>query len=120
MRAYLRQLVSRAPRSLVDRVKMLHDLLPASLKYGDAYWDALELFRESDWWDRDALLRHQEVLLRCLVRHCYENVPYYRAVFKKTGLTPDDVNTVDDLKHLPFLTKEVVRTRKADLMAANV
>ncbi len=119
MRAYLRQLVSRAPRPFVDRMKVLHDLVPASLMYGDAYRDALALFRQSDWWEKEALVRHQEALLRCLIRHCYENVPYYRTLFKSAGITPDDVNTIDDLQKLPFLTKEMVRTRKPDLLATN-
>jgi phenylacetate-CoA ligase len=101
-------------------MKLLYDLIPDSLKYGDAYRQALALFQQSDWWDKEALEKYQESLLKRLITHCYENVPYYRTLFKIVGITPADINTLDDLKYLPFLTKETVRSRKTDFMASNV
>ena len=42
-------------------------------------------------------------------RHVYENVPYYRALMEKKGVTPEDIRSVDDLHKLPFLTKADLR-----------
>lgn len=43
------------------------------------------------------------------VRHVYRNVPYYRELMDKKGVTPDDVKSIDDLPKLPFLTKNDLR-----------
>ena len=43
------------------------------------------------------------------VKHVYENVPYYRDLMDKKGVTPDDIQSVDDLHKLPFLTKDDLR-----------
>ena len=43
------------------------------------------------------------------VKHVYENVPYYRELMDKKGVTPDDINGIEDLYKLPFLTKADLR-----------
>ena len=43
------------------------------------------------------------------VRHVWDNVPYYREKMEEKGLTPDDIQSVEDLHKLPFLTKDDLR-----------
>ena len=43
------------------------------------------------------------------VRHVWDNVPYYRAKMEAKGVTPDDIQSVDDLHKLPFLSKADLR-----------
>ena len=43
------------------------------------------------------------------VKHVYTNVPYYRDLMEKKGLTPDDIKSTDDIKKLPFLSKADLR-----------
>ena len=43
------------------------------------------------------------------VRHVWDNVPYYRAKMQEKGVTPEDIQSVDDLHKLPFLTKADLR-----------
>ncbi|MEE1010718.1 MAG: phenylacetate--CoA ligase [Acutalibacteraceae bacterium] len=43
------------------------------------------------------------------VKHVYENVEYYRNLMDEKGVTPDDINSIDDLHKLPFLTKADLR-----------
>ncbi len=43
------------------------------------------------------------------VRHVYDNVPYYRALMEEKGVTPDDIQGIEDLHKLPFLTKADLR-----------
>ena len=43
------------------------------------------------------------------VRHVYANVPYYRNLMDRKGVTPDDIRAVSDLRKLPFLTKDDLR-----------
>ena len=43
------------------------------------------------------------------VKHVYENVPYYRDLMDKQGVSPDDIKSIDDLHKLPFLSKADLR-----------
>ncbi len=43
------------------------------------------------------------------VRHVWENVPYYRQKMEEKGVTPEDIQSVDDLHKLPFLCKDDLR-----------
>ncbi|MBC7293075.1 MAG: phenylacetate--CoA ligase, partial [Thermoleophilia bacterium] len=42
------------------------------------------------------------------VRYVYERVPFYRDLFDRSGIHPDKVRSLQDLRHLPM-------TRKSDL-----
>ena len=43
------------------------------------------------------------------VKHVYDNVPYYRELMDKKGVTPEDIHGIEDLHKLPFLTKSDLR-----------
>ncbi|MEZ5818013.1 MAG: phenylacetate--CoA ligase PaaK [Hyphomicrobiaceae bacterium] len=44
------------------------------------------------------------------LKHAYENVPHYRQAFDEKGVKPEDLTSLEDLRHFPF-------TAKADLRA---
>nr|MDO8082151.1 AMP-binding protein [Candidatus Freyarchaeota archaeon] len=48
--------------------------------------------------------RDQKELVK-IFRHAYNNSPFYHERFKKAGLTPEDVKTLEDLKKIPLLQK---------------
>ncbi|MBQ7210884.1 MAG: phenylacetate--CoA ligase family protein [Paludibacteraceae bacterium] len=62
----------------------------------------------------------QSKRLKTLIEHCYNNVPYYRNMFISLGLTPNDINSRDDLQKLPILTKQIVREHYEELKADNI
>lgn len=68
------------------------------------YWDEeLETMSRHD-------LRHlQNSRLRDVISRVYGNVGYYTDKMKETGVTPDDIRTVEDLKKLPFTLKSDLR-----------
>ncbi|HET9388748.1 MAG TPA: hypothetical protein VFO44_03805, partial [Steroidobacteraceae bacterium] len=58
----------------------------------------------------DELRALQLVRLKWSVRHAYANVAPYRRKCELTGVHPEDLRTLDDLRHFPFTTKEDLRT----------
>ena len=58
---------------------------------------------------REQILNWQNERLVNQIKHVWENVPYYRKKMEEKGVTPDDIKGVDDLKKLPFLTKDDLR-----------
>ena len=55
------------------------------------------------------LRKLQEGKLRAVIGHAYENVPYYRTLFRSAGLRPQDVHTLEDLQRVPITSKEALR-----------
>ncbi len=51
----------------------------------------------------------QSEKLRKQVKHVYENVAYYRDLMDKKGVKPEDINGIEDLHKLPFLSKADLR-----------
>ena len=58
---------------------------------------------------REQILAWQNERLVKQVQHVWDNVPYYRKKMEEKGLTPADIQSVDDLKKLPFLSKDDLR-----------
>ena len=47
--------------------------------------------------------------LRAIVKHAYENVPYYHELFNSAKLKPEDIKTKEDLVKVPITTKQVLQ-----------
>ena len=60
---------------------------------------------------REALEAIQLRRLQTTVERVYANVPFYREKFKDENVTPADLKSLDDLKRLPFTTKQDLRDR---------
>jgi len=59
--------------------------------------------------DRQQLAELQGQRLRDMVERIYFNVPFYRAKLQEMGIEPGDIRSLDDLKKLPFTTKQDLR-----------
>ena len=51
----------------------------------------------------------QSERLRAVVRHAYDNVPFYRARMDEAGVRPDDIRDIADVAKLPFTVKKDFR-----------
>jgi len=47
--------------------------------------------------------------LRATIERVYNSVPFYVKKFKEAGLTPEDIQSLDDLKRIPFTEKQDLR-----------
>lgn len=119
MRAYLKTLVKKAPVPLARWGELAYNFVPPSLRYGRPWREAVALLRESENWSQRQLISYQQQRLEKLINHCYTNVPFYRNMFQHHGLTPRDIQSIDDLKKLPLLTKEMIKKNKNDFVAEN-
>lgn len=55
--------------------------------------------------NEEQLQRFQEKKLRKIIRFA-NTVPLYHSAFKKAGITPSDIKTIEDISKLPCTTKE--------------
>ena len=55
---------------------------------------------------REQIHQWQSVRLVKQVKHVWQHVPFYRKRMEEAGVTPEDIQSADDLHKLPFLTKD--------------
>jgi phenylacetate-CoA ligase len=107
------------PYPLQQPLRYIYGALPARIRYGQVFWESYNFLKESQWWSKEKLEEYQMQQLSQLLNHAYENVPYYQRVFDERGLKPKDIQGFDDLRKLPYLTKEIIQENLPELVARN-
>lgn len=74
--------------------------------------------KEIETMPREELHKLQGERLVKMVKHVWDNVPYYRAKMEAAGVTPDDIKGLEDLHKLPFTSKDDLRDTYPDGMLA--
>lgn len=115
----INHLIKILPFPVKQSIKYIYGIIPPRIRYGKVFWDTYNFLQESQWWSREKLEDYQLQQLRKLLHHAYDNVPYYRRIFDERGLKPKNIQNFEDLKKLPYLTKEIIRENSPDLVAKN-
>ncbi len=74
----------------------------------------LELER-LQWLSTDELQSRQFIKFKNIVAYAYQNVPFYQQQFKSIGFEPEGLESLDDIKKLPTLTKKDIQLYLAEL-----
>jgi phenylacetate-CoA ligase len=102
-------------------LKSLRDKMPESLKHVTAFYIRNRLLNNKEFLKYYNLLQKRENMsagqireyqlfeLKNILMHSYKNVPYYTELFDNIGFKPEKVKSFDDIKSIPFLTKDLVR-----------
>jgi len=72
------------------------------------FWRRRRWLNKTQWFYCQQLKEIQLRLLKNLVRHSYETVPYYRSLMDARGIRPGDIDSLEDIKQFPILSKETV------------
>lgn len=70
----------------------------------------MDCFDRAEFLSRDELDQIQRVRLRNVVSQAMKS-PFYAARMKSAGVTPDSLRTLDDLRRIPFTTKDDLRSQ---------
>ncbi|MBI4698891.1 MAG: phenylacetate--CoA ligase family protein [Nitrospirae bacterium] len=69
----------------------------------------LHEMERSQWCSEEQLSRIRSEKMQGLLRHAVMNVPYYRRLFDVSRTDLNSIRSMEDLKKLPFLTKDLIR-----------
>ncbi|ELZ08915.1 phenylacetate-CoA ligase [Halovivax asiaticus JCM 14624] len=72
------------------------------------------MYQDIEATPRDELTDVQSERLRETVRHAYEHVDFYRERLDDAGISPDDIESIEDITALPFTRKEHFREQYPD------
>lgn len=86
-------------------------------RYGDKFDRYLDKLITMESWSRSDLIAYQNNELNKLINHCFSTVEYYNELMKSRKLSPKDFNSIDDLRKLPILTKDIVRKNTNKLIS---
>ncbi|MBA7509010.1 hypothetical protein ES705_00947 [subsurface metagenome] len=113
----IKKIIKSLPYPIEKSIRYVYSLLPPRIRYGKTFWSTYNLLKESQYWTSNKIKDYQMTELNKLLNHAYENVPYYNQIFKERGLKPSDIQIFNDLKKLPFLTKEIIRKNVSSLIS---
>lgn len=71
-------------------------------------------------WSKDEVVSWQNIELQKFIHHAYNNTLYYKRVFDELRLKPTDIKTIDDLRKLPIINKEIANKYYDELVPKNI
>lgn len=86
---------------------------------GEPAFRHLRYLRSVENCSQDELLRIQDEKLIGLLRHAYENIPYYKMVLSKAGVVKGRTVDLDQFGSIPILTKQTVIREGAALFSSD-
>lgn len=100
--------------------RWFYSFLPLQIRYGTDFLNMSKQLEISERWSIEKLADYQNQCLRKLINHAYKNVPYYHSMFKKYGILPTDIKTINNLEIIPPLSKDDLRNNFKKLIATNM
>lgn len=86
---------------------------PARARRGGRTMDSPYLHPEIETMDRATLQQLQLRRLQKQVRRCYAGSEFYRERLHRAGVHPDQIQSLDDLRRIPVVTKQELRDEQA-------
>ncbi|HEX3819891.1 MAG TPA: hypothetical protein VHW45_06150 [Candidatus Sulfotelmatobacter sp.] len=99
----------RLPIPLQNAACWYYGKREARVRFGREFDRRLRDLVDSEKWSAGEIEAYQNEKLRALIRHAYDNVPYYHERWKALKISPEDIRSRNDLSKLPVLTKEEIR-----------
>ena len=90
-------------------VREIGALLPHVLREPPSYWRCRRFLKQAQFWPVNAIRAWQLERLQQIVRFAYEHTEGYRELYMAARVHPRDVRALSDLRHLPFVTKDILR-----------
>lgn len=70
-------------------------------------------------WSKEEIVNWQNRKFKLLVKHAYDNVIFYKALFDKSKLNPKDFSDISQISVLPIITKKIIKENFERLNAKN-
>jgi phenylacetate-CoA ligase len=80
-------------------------------------YEYLKIMR-NPWKDVEKLRKIQEKMMRAIIQFAYSHTRFYKEKFRKAGIEPSDIQTLEDIRKIPVCTKDEVRSNPEALFAA--
>lgn len=96
--------------------KVSYRIIPFKYRYGKRFNEFLKFINSCKKWSYDESLNYQLSKLREVLIYSNDNVTYYNKLFSEYSFNPN-IKNFDDLKVLPYLTKDIIIDNFDDLIS---
>jgi phenylacetate-CoA ligase len=80
----------------------------------------LRELEKTQWFSREELESWQFAKLKHLVQFAFDNVPYYHDRYRREGIHPKDIQSLQEFQSLPILTKEDINQHLDALVSTDL
>lgn len=112
------QVLKKSPLIIQKPLKNIYNSIPDILKYGSEFRYTYNMLQTAQWWTREQHEEYQMVQLSKLIEHAYNTVPYYKRIFDERNIKPKDIQSFNDLRLIPYLTKDIVKNNIEDMISS--
>jgi len=114
MMGFLENLYDRSPIFFQNIMTSISGYQRNITRYGKTYYDHLRFLEEFDQWSLEEKLDYQFQELRMLIKYAEENSKFYKYLYR--GIDIDSIQNIIDLKQLPIVDKEMLRSNIDDII----
>lgn len=115
----IKEIVKSSPYIIKKPIKVFHNFIPDYIKYGNKFRNTYNFLEKSQYWTKKEHEEYQIIQLKRIIDHAYNMVPYYKKLFSEYDIKPKDIQNFNDLKKIPYLTKEIIQNNLKDLISIN-
>lgn len=98
--------------------KIYYNIVPFKKRYGSVYGETVDFLNDVDNWTYDRTKEYQFNELKRVLINAQKYVPYYGKLFSDYGFNPN-INSFNDIKKLPYLTKDIINDNFEDMVSTN-
>ena len=84
------------------------------------YWNIKKTISKNQWWEPDQINNWKLKKLKHIINYAYRNINGYNKLYNEAGVRPEDIKSLDDIKLLPFVTKQLLRDNLSDFTNKNI
>jgi phenylacetate-CoA ligase len=119
-RAFSRKnLWEKAPRPVRALLGLGLRFVPPSFLLGAAFRRQLTFLERAQWWSMDETRAYTMRRLRYICSLAYRSTTFYRQSFDAVGFRPDDLQSPEDMAHLPRIDKSTVLQHGRELLTVD-
>lgn len=109
------RIIKRQP-NFIKRI--YYNLIPFNKRYGEVFDNTSKFLDEVNTWGYDKTKEYQFNNLKNVLINAQNNVPYYGKLFAEYEFNPN-IQSFEDMKKLPYLTKSIIMDNFNDLISKN-
>jgi phenylacetate-CoA ligase len=119
-------ILNHAPVSVQNLFISLYGFRLNRIRFGSEFRKQLIDAKARQDWTHEEILEFQLNELKRVVANAYDNSSFYRSLYRRDGVSPDTINTLEDIRKLPIVEKSdlqknvdevVVRTTRERLVS---
>ena len=108
------------PRAIQGFFGELYGSIPLNIRYGNQYNNHKKILEQFENADKQFQLDYMFNKTYETLQFSYENISYYKKVFDQHDFKIQDFKSLDDMKKVPYLTKEIIQNEISSLFTNKI